>query len=241
MTTAEMLANGEIDKPREARWPDERARWKRHPISRWWILPLVSRIAETVCRTNLRPWHVTAIGFACAVAASGLIAMQAAGWLCAACALVMWGCDRLDGSLARRQGSVTCAGGWLDANLDETADMMIHASIAFAAAAALNSRWPWFALAAFATGKHLFFHGVTSERETVSQNQCTAETTDGSSLVHRVYHGIGAADVRIHVLAVALLLECALAELLLYAAYYNLRWIVRYPLVLRRLSREDVR
>ncbi len=50
------------------------------------------------------------------------------------------------------------------------------------------------------------------------------------------YHLPGNADVRVHLLVVALATGYLAAELALVAAYYNLRWIVRYALVARRLG-----
>ena len=44
------------------------------------------------------------------------------------------------------------------------------------------------------------------------------------------------ADVRVHLLIVALAGGWLVAELALVAGYYNLRWIVRYGLVARRLG-----
>ena len=55
-------------------------------------------------------------------------------------------------------------------------------------------------------------------------------------LLRTLYHLPGNADVRIHLLLVALCTGWLTAELALVALYYNLRWIVRYALVARRLG-----
>jgi hypothetical protein len=46
----------------------------------------------------------------------------------------------------------------------------------------------------------------------------------------------GNADVRVHLLAMLLLIGWWTAELLLVAVYFNFRWIARYVLVARRLG-----
>ena len=55
-------------------------------------------------------------------------------------------------------------------------------------------------------------------------------------LLRAAYHLPGNADVRVHLLAAALVTGWFSAELAVVAAYYNLRWIARYVLVARRLG-----
>jgi hypothetical protein len=45
------------------------------------------------------------------------------------------------------------------------------------------------------------------------------------------------ADVRIHLLVLALLSGWFTTELAVVATYYNVRWIARYPLVIARAGR----
>ncbi len=54
--------------------------------------------------------------------------------------------------------------------------------------------------------------------------------------LRRIYHLPGNADVRIHLLIAALATGWWAIELAGIAAYYNLRWMVRYRLVARRLG-----
>jgi phosphatidylglycerophosphate synthase len=54
--------------------------------------------------------------------------------------------------------------------------------------------------------------------------------------LRKLYHLPGNADVRIHLLLAALCTGWLTAELALIAIYYNMRWIVRYALVARRLG-----
>jgi hypothetical protein len=53
-----------------------------------------------------------------------------------------------------------------------------------------------------------------------------------------LWHLPGNADVRLHLLIVALLGGWLTSELAVVAAYYNLRWIAGYLLVARRLGGE---
>ena len=210
---------------------------RRHPISRWYLLPLADRAAKLLAPTRLRPWHVTMSGFLLAVGAgsclwSGLLP------LAASLALAAWFCDRLDGKLARRQGSETLLGAWLDANLDELIDLGLHAMLAYCVAATTGDAWPWGLFAAFVAGKYLLLHGI--ETEPLAGNSKTPRVDDAASSspswLRRLYHLPGNADFRIHLLVLLLAAGWLTAELVLIAIYYNLRWVARYVLVARRLS-----
>jgi hypothetical protein len=52
-----------------------------------------------------------------------------------------------------------------------------------------------------------------------------------TSLIRRLYHLPGNADVRLHLLVAALATDCLTLELAIVAAYYNMRWIARYLLL----------
>ncbi len=56
------------------------------------------------------------------------------------------------------------------------------------------------------------------------------------SLLRRAYHLPGNADVRVHLLVLALATGYLAVELAWVAVYYNLRWLARYGLVARRLG-----
>jgi phosphatidylglycerophosphate synthase len=210
-------------------------RGHRHPISRWYLLPLADCAATLLAATHVRPWHVTVLGGALAFSASVCLPL---GYFVAAAALILaaWFCDRLDGILARRQGSVSAWGAWLDANLDELADVVLHAAIALALARTNLSPWPWLFFAAFVCGKYLFLHGLASEAAIPGQ---TATTPSKSALpqtwLRRLYHLPGDADVRTHLLIALVVTGWLAAALAFVAVYYNARWLVRYLLVIRRL------
>ena len=83
-------------------------------------------------------------------------------------------------------------------------------------------------------------HGLATEAEFAPENRERAAhgPTESASrgFWRRLYHLPGNADVRLHMTVLALLTGAIVLELAFLAAYYNVRWIVRYPLVARRLG-----
>ena len=217
--------------------PSERVLDRRHPISRWYLAPAANWIAGRLLQTAVRPWHITLAGAAIAVmaAASILLGQPAAA---AVLILAAWFCDRLDGKLARRQGSLSPAGAWLDANVDELTDLGLHAALAMAAATTWQSIVPWGLFTAFVCGKYLFMYGLASDHQMNRQSPCSADMdeTEQSDLpwLRRLYHLTGNADIRVHVLAALVAAGWWTVELLLVATYFNVRWMARYALVARR-------
>jgi phosphatidylglycerophosphate synthase len=177
---------------------------------------------------------------AAAGAAVVLLVWPTAGPVAAVLVLGAWFLDRSDGLLARRQQTATAWGAWLDANIDELTDVGLHVAVASVAARLTGSQWPWFLLIGFLAGKYLFLHGLHLEREQAGEAADSAAVGGGfdapQGLLWRCYHLPGNADIRIHLLVVALLTGWLTVELALVAAYYNLRWTARYFLVARRLG-----
>lgn len=236
-----------LSKPVQTVWPlrlkNERVQGRcetaldrRHPISRWYLLPLADRVAKLLAPTRLRPWHVTMSGFLLAIGA-GIFLWSGLLPLAASLALAAWFCDRLDGKLARRQGSESPLGAWLDANLDELIDLGLHAMLAYWLAATTGATWPWGLFAAFVAGKYLLLHGI--ETAPLASSSKTPRVDEGpsssSGWLRRLYHLPGNADVRLHLLVLLLAAGWVTTELVLIAIYYNLRWVARYVLVARRL------
>jgi phosphatidylglycerophosphate synthase len=222
----------------------------RHPISRWYLCPMADRVAGRLTPTRVRPVHLTLGGL---VAAGGAVAVLLGAWpssgpLAAVLVLAAWFFDRADGLLARRQGTTSAWGAWLDANVDELVDVGLQAGVACAAARLSGSRAPWLLLAAFLAGKYLFTYGLvavgrsspdggTADSGEAVRHSLTYGRSSAAGFLRRCYHLPGNADVRVHLLVVALLTGWLAAELVLVAVYYNVRWIVRYVLVARRLGR----
>jgi len=231
--SAKRIGRGDDAREVEA---EERRRANRYPISRWYLRPPAGALARALAPTRVRPNHLTFCGLACSAAAVGVLLVRVelapvAGLL----VLAAWFFDRADGQLARRQQTASAWGAWLDANVDELSDVALHVAMAAAAASATCTSWPWWLLTAFLGGKYLFFHGLATE-EATENGQPAADSPLGRSLLRRIYHLPGNADLRVHLTVLALATGWLTAELALVAGYYNLRWIARYVLVARRLS-----
>ncbi len=215
---------------------DEARRDGNYPISRWYLRPLAGWLAARLAQTFIRPSHVTLCGLLCASCAAAVLLTQSElAPVSAFLVLAWWFCDRTDGQLARRQQSVTPLGAWLDANLDELVDLGLHAALA-ATAASQRAQWAWPLLIAFLFGKYLLMHGLTSLSPSVP---CLRVSVVKPLRAFRsLYHLPGNADVRAHLLILALLTGWFTTELALIAVYYNVRWMVRYALVIGRDRRQ---
>ena len=242
--------------PRAEHGYEEQARAGNYPLSRWYLRPLAGLLAARLAKTRVRPWHVTLVGFSLAVTAGVLIVVNASLLpISALLALGWWFCDRTDGQLARRQGTASTLGAWLDGNLDETVDLGLHAAMAYAAALQ-GSAYAWPLLIALFSGKYLLMHSLMEPKVVKSLRELT-DLPKGSPLVadeqrplrsrrlaervdyfKTLYHLPGNADVRTHLMVLALATGHITAELAVIAIYYNLRWIARYPLVIARARRE---
>jgi GT2 family glycosyltransferase/phosphatidylglycerophosphate synthase len=210
---------------------------RRHPLSRWYLCPLADRVSRALVPTSVRPWHFTLAGLLAGVLAAALILLGAALPIAALCVLLAWFLDRVDGQLARAQRTASARGAWFDANVDELLDLGLQACVAFRAAEVWQSSWPWFCLVAFLFGKYLLMYGLAVDEPSSANDRASgvaAEVTWKRSWLKSFYHLPGNADIRVHVLAAALLTGWLLPQLAAVAVYYNFRWIARYLLVARR-------
>jgi phosphatidylglycerophosphate synthase len=158
--------------------------------------------------------------------------------LAAVLVLTHWFFDRADGQLARLQDSATPLGAWLDANLDELADLSMQAAVAYSLFQAHFSHWPITLLVLFLVGKYLFMVGLWLEATAApAPSSEVGQARNHSSLLHSSYHFLANADVRVHLLALALFAGQLWIQLALVAVYYNVRWLARYLLVVQRLRR----
>jgi phosphatidylglycerophosphate synthase len=206
----------------------EAIRARRHPLSRWYICPLADRLTARLVRWPARPWQLTLTGLACGIAAGFCVASPVGSPAIAAIlVLAAWFFDRADGILARRLGASDRSGAWLDANTDEIVDLGLQVCVASAAARLSGSSWPGIWLVLFLLGKYLLMHGLSSERGETPAAQ-SSDATLPQSWRGWLYHLPGNADVRVHLLAAALLTGWLTEQLAIIALYYNLRWIVRY-------------
>jgi phosphatidylglycerophosphate synthase len=216
---------------------------RSYPISRWYLRPAAAWLAAWLAPTRVRPAHLTACGLIAAAGATAvLVWWPQAMPLAAALVLAYWFFDRADGQLARRQHTVSAWGAWLDGNVDELVDVGLHVATAAVVAAQVAATWPWWLLIAFLAGKYLLMYGLAMEEHAAKLGDCPsfrgAKTglppSENRSWLRRAYHLPGNADVRAHLLVLALATGCLAVELALVAAYYNLRWLARYGLVSRR-------
>lgn len=214
----------------------ERRHARDYPLARWYLRPLAGWLAVRLAGVSIRPWHITLLGLLFAASAAVLLAVRPElAPVCGLLALLYWLCDRTDGQLARLQGTASPLGAWLDGNVDELVDLGLHLALA-SAAASQGSHWAWPVLIAFFFGKYLLMYGMQSPQSHGVSNDREPQ----QSLARSVYHLPANADVRIHLLILALATGWFEAELALIAVYYNLRWIVRYPLMIARAGRQPV-
>lgn len=222
----------------------EQRRALNYPLSRWYLRPAAGWFAAALARRGVSPHWLTAGNLLCALTAAAILVGQPqAAALAALMVLGAWFCDRTDGQLARCRAAATPLGAWLDANVDELTDLVLHTAVAAAAAAGSGSVWPWRLLVAFLMGKYLLMYGLMTEESREPKAESGIESPAaarrsvfGVPLLQRLYHLPGNADIRVHVLVAALLTGWLTAELACVAVYYNLRWIARYVLVARRLG-----
>jgi hypothetical protein len=212
-------------------------------------------LAAWLATTPVRPVHLTLGGLTAVVGAVAVLVWRPeATPLAALLLLLYWFFDRADGELARQQQTVSAWGAWLDGNVDELADVALHVAAAAVVAGQVAASWPWWLLIAFLGGKHLFMYGLALEEHATqlgiagdcpdSPGDCPdfrgakmgLSPSEDHSWLRRAYHLPGNADVRVHLFALALITGWLAVELALVAVYYNLRWLVRYALVARRLG-----
>ena len=219
---------------------DERQRNRRYPLSRWYLRPAAGLLAIVLTPTRVRPTHLTFCGLAAGLLAAGALLVGPVMWpLAAVLVMVWWFLDRTDGQLARRQGTVTRLGTWLDANVDELIDLTVHTALCAALVRQTGWTAAWLLLLAFLVGKYLFMYGLTLEEPLLEADDAASSSNDSSPTMRwlrAAYHFPANADVRVHLLAACLLTGWLIVELVVVAVYYNLRWMARYVLVARRLG-----
>jgi len=238
-TRRQRLANRRLGDSTPEALAEEQRRAAGYPISRWYVRPAAGWLAARLAATRVRPAHLTACGLIVGLSASALLCWQPQlGPVAALLVLAAWFFDRADGQLARRQGTASAWGAWLDANVDELLDVAWHVALAWAAARQSGTSWPWLLVLAFVAGKYLFMHGLATEKHETPESEAISAAPGSlvTRLARTAWHLPGNADVRLHLLVAALATGCLTAELAIVAAYYNLRWMVRYRLVARRLG-----
>jgi phosphatidylglycerophosphate synthase len=197
------------------------------PLGRFWALEPARWLARRLAPTRFRPNAVTALAGTLMLLAAGLVAFgptsPAARGLAAfalALALVL---DTADGHLARLQGTASAFGRWLDANLDELADVALHAAISWSLSAD-GTRPGWLLLGMlYVSGKYLFHFGATTWTGQRSEAMASEPIDECTGLVRKLAHWAGHADIRWHLWIVLAALGRLDIELVAYSAYFPLR------------------
>lgn len=197
------------------------------PLGRYWAWPPARSLARLLAPTSVRPNHLTLLAGLVMLAAAAIVAVPVAGpWSPAlAASLLALGLilDTADGHLARLQGTASPFGKWLDAVLDEAADMALHAAIAWSAFAA-TSRPGWLVAGmAYAMGKYVFRVAVAEAPTAVTPSATADGAAHSPSPLRTLIHYAGHADVRWHAWIVLALVGGLRWELVAFAAYYPLR------------------
>ncbi|MDX2036480.1 MAG: CDP-alcohol phosphatidyltransferase family protein [Isosphaeraceae bacterium] len=201
------------------------------PLGRYWALAPASALAKALADTRVRPNHLTIVAALAMLAAAILVARgletRFEALLAASAMALALVIDTADGRLARLQGSGSRLGRWLDATLDELADMTLHAAIAWAAfRASGHAAWLLIGMV-YGMSKYLFFISNTIWNEGVD----STPRSDASAALPSPWsprgaiHWLGHADVRWHawiVLAAARGLEY---ELIAAAIYFPVRFV----------------
>ncbi len=128
LTVATMLAYAIARPPRPERVKDLRGPIGALGAWAYWATRWVLRAALAL---RLTPDALTALGVALSIGAGVLAVLGAHGWACVA---LIWGsaADLLDGEVARRTGTSSRAGAFLDSNLDRVSEVGFLAGIAVA-------------------------------------------------------------------------------------------------------------
>ena len=109
------------------------------------LRPLKDRIATPVAAVlpeGVPPLALTALSLLAGLAAAG-VAATGGTWVALACWWASRVADGLDGALARRRGTATDLGGYLD----QMADTVVYAAIPLGVAVAVDDRATWIATA----------------------------------------------------------------------------------------------
>jgi len=203
------------------------------PIARFYLEPLARRIALRLRPTGVTANHVTYVSFLFGVAAVLCVAVgdRLVRWA-ALFYLAFWLLDIADGKLARLKKSVSRFGGWLDSVSGELVDYLIHAAVIYSAYHVSGSSGVLWVGIFYFIGKHLFLFamqaGVDSFKERSGENSFLNTLPAQDGLIKKIIkasHLLHDSDVRIHILSVCFIFNCAWIPLVFYAAYYNV-WFV---------------
>ncbi len=231
-----------LDRPETLALAEEELTRRRsyQPLGKYWAFPVAERLAEWLRPSAVRPNAVTLASAGLMLSGAAVVSAGYSGWLariavaiCLAVALVL---DTADGRLARLQGTSSAFGRWLDQVLDELADMVLHAAIAWAAFCRDNQPG-WLMLGMLYASSKYLFQVQSLLGEELERGMKRAPDSGGTSAagakrglaaglrshLTALVRLIGHADLRWHLwIALGFLGRLELA-LLGYAVYFALR------------------
>jgi hypothetical protein len=201
------------------------------PLGRYWALWPAKLLARSLVPTRIRPNALTLTACGLMLTAAGLVAFGRfddwAGYGAAVALAVALVLDTADGHLARLQGTASAFGRWLDSVLDELADSMLHAGIAWSAFEATGQA-VWLVLGmAYLAGKQLFHH-ANNEWDSIRTPAKAAPPAplgagEAPGPAARIIRGLGHADFRWHIWIALAALGWLQAELIMFSLYYPAR------------------
>ena len=194
------------------------------PLGRHWALAPARALARKLVPTGVTPNALTLAAFGSMLAGSAVVGLGGTGLVARLSATILLALalilDTADGHLARLQGTATPFGRWLDALLDEAADMALHAAVAWSAFAR-DGRPAWLVVGMiYGMGKYLFVH-ANAPVETSSGDDPAPPVAAGATT--NLVRLIGHADVRWHAWIVLAALGRLDLALIGYALYYPAR------------------
>lgn len=200
------------------------------PLGRFWAFAPARSLARALAPTFIRPNLVTLASAGSMFLACALVAFGPSHWLAqlAAASALALGLilDTADGHLARLQGTASAFGRWLDAFLDETADLALHAAIAWSCFTRFASP-AWLLLGMlYVSARYLFLSSSILAQNTALDTPETTPALPSPRPLDRVRSLVaflGHADLRWHLWIILAALGRLEIALIAYTAYFTLR------------------
>jgi phosphatidylglycerophosphate synthase len=213
------------------------------PIGRYYIVPIAKFLSDRLARTKITPNQVTLVSFILGIASGFLLLFSY--WpfypIAALCHLLSWILDITDGKLARKKRVVSGYGAWFDSTIGEAMDYLVHLFIVFSIYLKTGQLWVVWAGVAYFIGKHIALFAMQTSAERFADTRDDSGVSVLDSGFRRTFseslHFIHDADVRVHFLVLAILLNVPAVPLTTYAVYYNIWFIMKLGLEYIRFRR----
>lgn len=222
--TSEKDINSAEDELRRSFW---------FPIGRFYIVPIAKFLANKLSGTVVTPNQITIVSFLSGVLASVFLLLKywpfyiISGFLY----LFSWLLDITDGKLARKKGAVSLFGKWFDPVIGEGLDYILHFFIMLSVYLRTGSVFVLFVGISYFIGKHLAIFAM--QMKAVKQDDefiAPIQKSSIFSVFSRLAHFVHDADIRVHFTVLAILLNVPIVPLFVYAAYFNVWYILKIML-----------